>query len=217
MLDPTAKGRAMEVEPVRVLAYARYPTVLLGLCELLRTAGFQPSGWRESAEHDALEDVDVLVADLSGADGEIPEELRPVWAALPSVTLVEGPREVRLEAPDTPARGWLLRDARVGEIAAAVRAVAAGVVALAPSLASDLSAPSLATEGGEAAGVRLTEREGEVLRQMATGLPNKAIARELGISEHTVKFHVGAVLSKLDAQSRTEAVTLAARRGLLAL
>jgi DNA-binding NarL/FixJ family response regulator len=194
MLDPTAKGRAMEVEPVRVLAYARYPTVLLGLCELLRTAGFQPSGWRESAEHDALEDVDVLVADLSGADGEIPEEL-----------------------PDTPARGWLLRDARVGEIAAAVRAVAAGVVALAPSLASDLSAPSLATEGGEAAGVRLTEREGEVLRQMATGLPNKAIARELGISEHTVKFHVGAVLSKLDAQSRTEAVTLAARRGLLAL
>jgi DNA-binding NarL/FixJ family response regulator len=63
----------------------------------------------------------------------------------------------------------------------------------------------------------LTERELEVLPLLALGLPNKAVAQRLGISEHTVKFHVGAILSKLGAASRTEAVMIAARRGLLPL
>jgi len=69
--------------------------------------------------------------------------------------------------------------------------------------------------GGEVASI--TDRERDVLALLATGLPNKAIARRLDISEHTVKFHVGSLLSKLDAQSRTEAVTIAARQGLLTL
>ena len=63
----------------------------------------------------------------------------------------------------------------------------------------------------------LTEREQEVLGLVALGLPNKTIAARLHISEHTVKFHVGSILAKLDAGSRTEAVTRAARRGLLTL
>ncbi|MGK2965089.1 MAG: response regulator transcription factor, partial [Tepidiformaceae bacterium] len=63
----------------------------------------------------------------------------------------------------------------------------------------------------------LTSRELDVLRQLALGLPNKTIAFNLGISDHTVKFHVSAVLAKLGAASRTEAVMLAARRGLLPL
>jgi DNA-binding CsgD family transcriptional regulator len=61
----------------------------------------------------------------------------------------------------------------------------------------------------------LTAREREVLQLVAEGLPNKAIARQLGISEHTAKFHVGSLLGKLGAGSRTEAVTLATRRGIL--
>ena len=68
-------------------------------------------------------------------------------------------------------------------------------------------------EGGE----ELTPREVEVLSLLSEGIPNKTIARRLGISEHTVKFHVGSVLSKLGASSRTEAVTIAARRGLILL
>ncbi len=56
-----------------------------------------------------------------------------------------------------------------------------------------------------------------MLALVALGLPNKTIAVELGISEHTVKFHVAAILDKLDAASRTEAVAIAARRGLLVL
>lgn len=63
----------------------------------------------------------------------------------------------------------------------------------------------------------LTPREREVLALMAAGLPNKTIALRLGISEHTAKFHVGTVLAKLGAASRTEAVMTAARRGLLPL
>lgn len=63
----------------------------------------------------------------------------------------------------------------------------------------------------------LTPRELQVLQLVAEGLPNKAIAQRLHISEHTVKFHVAAILSKLDAHTRTEAVTRAVRQGLIIL
>jgi len=63
----------------------------------------------------------------------------------------------------------------------------------------------------------LTPREQEVLQLLAEGLPNKAIASQLSISEHTVKFHVNAIMGKLGAQSRTEAVTRATRAGLILL
>ncbi|MBM3140680.1 MAG: response regulator transcription factor, partial [Chloroflexi bacterium] len=79
------------------------------------------------------------------------------------------------------------------------------------------AAPAGELEGADGPAAPLTEREFEVLRLVAAGLPNTGVALELGISEHTVKFHLEAVLSKLGARSRTEAVTLAARRGLLAL
>jgi DNA-binding NarL/FixJ family response regulator len=68
-----------------------------------------------------------------------------------------------------------------------------------------------------AAAEALTPREQEVLQLLAEGLPNKTIADSLHISEHTVKFHVNAILSKLGAQSRTEAVVRATRLGLLLL
>jgi len=66
-------------------------------------------------------------------------------------------------------------------------------------------------------GESLTSRELEVLQYLAEGLPNKAIALKLGISEHTIKFHVNAILGKLGAQSRTEAVVRASRLGLIIL
>ena len=63
----------------------------------------------------------------------------------------------------------------------------------------------------------LTTRELEVLRLVAEGLPNKAIAHRLGISEHTIKFHVNSIMGKLGAQSRTEAVISATRQGQILL
>ncbi len=93
-------------------------------------------------------------------------------------------------------------------------ALAAGLlVRPLPSGPGGLAAP----EGAMGAEAELTLREGEVLGLVAEGLANKAIARRLGISEHTVKFHVAAILAKLGAGSRTEAVRLGAQRGLVAL
>jgi DNA-binding CsgD family transcriptional regulator len=71
--------------------------------------------------------------------------------------------------------------------------------------------------GGAVAGAALTQRETEVLRLMAQGLGNKGIAAALGISAHTAKYHVASVLAKLDAHTRTEAVTRGLREGLLPL
>jgi DNA-binding CsgD family transcriptional regulator len=88
-----------------------------------------------------------------------------------------------------------------------------------PRLLSALLAadrPNAAAENGDADGP-LTPREIEVLAAMADGASNKVIARRLGISFHTAKFHVASILAKLDADSRTEAVALAARLGLVML
>ncbi|MGH2355509.1 MAG: LuxR C-terminal-related transcriptional regulator [Chloroflexota bacterium] len=121
-------------------------------------------------------------------------------------------------------RAWayIPRDAGAEQLVAAIRAVAGGLAAVDPSLAGHLFARPEGTTSGtlppaDASDQELTGREREVLGLVAEGLANKAIARRLGISEHTVKFHVAAILTKLGAGSRTEAVHLGARRGLVAL
>jgi two-component system, NarL family, response regulator YdfI len=113
--------------------------------------------------------------------------------------------------------GVLPRGSGEDEIIAAVHAAAAGMISLHPDTASIL-APVLAgvartapVPGAES----LTPREIEVLAMLAEGTGNKLVARRLGISEHTVKFHVGSILSKLGAASRTEAVTIGLRQGLI--
>ncbi len=207
----------MKAKPLRVLVCARYPAVRSGLRELLTSSGIEAVEWAPARRDapDTVEDIDVIVTDLDSEHADLPAGRGADWATLPSVMLVDGAEQVRPGGADEPARGWLLRDANAQELSAAVRAVAAGIIVLAPSIAREVTrpAPDIDTRDAPA----LTGREGEVLRLVAGGLPNKTIARELGISEHTVKFHVGSILAKLDARSRTEAVTLAARRGLLTL
>jgi DNA-binding NarL/FixJ family response regulator len=135
-------------------------------------------------------------------------------AGLPAVVLLADEAQAA-EARLAGARGLFLRDTGAERLAAALAAVAQGLVVLDPSLAASLLAsrdPSSSTLVED-----LTPREQEVLRLLAEGLPNKAIALRLGISEHTVKFHVNAVLGKLGAQSRTEAVVRATRLGLILL
>lgn len=121
------------------------------------------------------------------------------------------------------AFGALRRDATSDEITAALTAVGSGLVALDRRLArAALAIPERAVVAAPEGGVAvveetLTPREREVLQLLAQGLPNKLIANRLHITEHTAKFHVSAILTKLGAASRTEAVTLAAHRGLLVL
>ncbi len=117
--------------------------------------------------------------------------------------------------------GLLRRNAPAEAIVAALTAVEGGLITLDPQLGDTLIA---ATEERIASLASLTSteepltpRELEVLQLMALGLPNKTIAARLHVSEHTAKFHVSSILMKLGAASRTEAVTLGARRGLLIL
>lgn len=112
------------------------------------------------------------------------------------------------------ARGLLFRDGDVPRLAASLSAIARGVIVLEDAIALALVRRRSPSYGPSEA---LTRREVEVLECLALGASNKAIAEELGISEHTVKFHVNAILTKLGAESRTEAVVLAARLGLVAL
>jgi DNA-binding NarL/FixJ family response regulator len=128
----------------------------------------------------------------------------------------------RVVADQSLGFGALQRDATGEEIVAAISAVAGGLITLDRRLASDLLAPPERAqppmpERLADAEEPLTARELEVLQLLAEGLPNKLIAAQLHISEHTAKFHVSAIMLKLGAASRTEAVTLAARRGLLIL
>ena len=94
----------------------------------------------------------------------------------------------------------------------------AGVALAAPGQAADLAiVPRERPGNSDVPDVELTPRELDVLALMAEGASNKAIARQLGISVHTAKFHVGSILDKLDATGRTDAVAHAARRGVIHL
>jgi DNA-binding NarL/FixJ family response regulator len=95
-----------------------------------------------------------------------------------------------------------------------VAATAAGLLVVHPDALSTPTAASTPTLGQPGT---LTARELEILEMMAEGLSNRAIAARLKISRHTVKFHVGAILTRLGARSRAEAVTVGVRQGLLAL
>jgi DNA-binding NarL/FixJ family response regulator len=117
-------------------------------------------------------------------------------------------------------RAVLPRSATAEEILHTVVTVAAGLVVLHPDVVDVLLSvlPSVGRTVDDANPVQaLTPREIEVLGMLAEGLGNKAIAKRLSISEHTVKFHVSSIFTKLNATSRTEAVTLGARQGLIML
>lgn len=213
---------------VRVLIVAAYASVRAGLHALLAEAEdiavVADAGGSAELESLLTETAcDAVLIDHAGPDG-----LRALDAAAGSdaaiVLLADDPTmagEWLLQEPAVRPYGLLPRDAEGSEIAATLRAVAAGLVVLDPSLARQVLGARPGT-GGEkestsGTGGELTAREREVLALLAEGLPNKAIAARLGISQHTAKFHVASVLSKLGAASRTEAVALGARRGLLML
>lgn len=112
-------------------------------------------------------------------------------------------------------RAILPRDASAHEIAAGIEALAAGLVVLHPSASPASVDKPLHRNLPEGQSAPLTPRELEILGMMAEGMGNRAIGKSLGISTHTVKFHIAAILDKLSARSRTEAVAIGMRRGLL--
>jgi DNA-binding NarL/FixJ family response regulator len=155
---------------------------------------------------------DVIVADASSLSENAIDDLTDRFPAIPLI-LIGGEPDLADAALLGVPGGFLPSDIDAAGLSAAVRAVAQGLTVISPGLIGTVQ-PVIAGIHPSDAGL-LTPREREVLELIAEGLPNKAIARELGISEHTAKFHVGSVLGKLGASSRAEAVTLATRRGLL--
>ncbi len=150
-------------------------------------------------------DADVLVVVHESGDPPLPRsEHQPPW-----VVLAEQPRREWLSA-ETGVHAILPLNTTAGELLAAIRAVSAGLLVMHPLTVRE-------TVAEETALSILTPREVDVLRQLAEGLPNKIIAHQLAISEHTVKFHVAQILSKLQAGSRTEAVTAGLRLGIVHL
>jgi two-component system, NarL family, response regulator YdfI len=122
------------------------------------------------------------------------------------------------EALRAGVRAILPSDASPDQIVAGLEAAAAGLIVVHPAEVDAMFPAAEAASSPLAELIEpLTPRESEVLQMLASGLANKEIATRLAISEHTVKFHVASILGKLGAASRTEAVTLGIRRGLVLL
>lgn len=135
----------------------------------------------------------------------------------PVVLLVRDPPEAWANALRHGARAVLPSNASAAQIAAAIEAVVAGLFVFDVEDADQIFPSRTLDHSTEPLVEAMTPREIEVLRAMAEGLANKEIAARLGISENTVKFHVGSVMGKLGAASRTEAVMLGIRHGLILL
>jgi DNA-binding NarL/FixJ family response regulator len=208
---------------IRVFVLARSTVVRAGLqsivqgSSVLELAG--ASEWAHFLQCD-LEGVDVVLADLGEIEHEVADSLGKL--PVPVVLLLDAwdawdawDRGTLGDLLRSGIRGILSTESAAGEIEGAIQAVTAGLLAMAPA-ASALLLGELRTPA-DALLEPLSDRELEVLNLIAEGLSNKIIAYRLAISEHTVKTHVTAILAKLGAASRTEAVAQAVRRGLLML
>ena len=159
---------------------------------------------------------DVVLAAVNGHHDEPPDDLMALAgrAGAPAVVVLAPDLESTWtgDALRAGIRAVLPGDLGAREILAAVEAAAAGLAVLHPQdipvLVPERALPAAQTQA-------LTPREVQVLAMLAEGHGNKTIAWKLGISEHTAKFHVASILSKLNAGTRTEAVTVGIRRGLI--
>jgi DNA-binding NarL/FixJ family response regulator len=156
---------------------------------------------------------DVIVWDVSWETAAASRNLGRLPDDLPPLLALAATGQQAAQARSAGAQAFLNRSATPEALAAALTALSHGLQVTDPSLArvSDAAAPENSTP------TSLTPRENDVLRLLAEGLPNKGVASRLEVSEHTVKFHVNSIMGKLNAQSRTEAVALATRLGLLPL
>ncbi len=195
---------------IRVLLVAQSPALRAGLRLLLaadqgmRIVGEQRAWSDPFGEEDTEADV-VITTSASVVSEELES---PTKAAV--LFLRDEPLAPLPMASWPVVWGVLPLESSASELCAAVRALAEGLI---------VGAPELLRGGQEAAPERgpLTEREAEVLGWLAKGLANKQIAAELGISEHTVKFHISSIYTKLNASNRTQAVRAGLRNGWIIL
>lgn len=206
------------MDTISILIADDHPLILAGLASLIaalpdfQLAG-QASNGREAFELYKRLRPDVVLMDLNMPEMngvECIEHIRRVDpdAGIVILTTYQGEEDV-YRGLRAGARAYLLKDSGFEQLVSCIRTVAAGHKFLPADVASRL-AERMETN-------KLSRRELEILEHLAAGKSNKMIARSAGIEVGTVKFHVNNILSKLNASSRTEAATVAARRGLLHL
>ena len=207
---------------VRVLIVDDHPVVRDGLRGMLDAQPDLEVLGEAANGHQALAAVarqapDVVLMDLRMPELDGVEATRRIREGHPGVSVLVlttyDDDTAILRAVEAGATGYLLKDAPREDLFAAVRAAARGETTLAPSVAAKL----MRGLGREPDAEELTEREREVLARGADGATNRAIARQLHLSEATVKTHLVHVYAKLGVDDRTAAVTTALRRGLLRL
>jgi DNA-binding NarL/FixJ family response regulator len=207
-----------ERERIRVLSVDDHPLLRQGIGALVDAqpdmvlVGQAATG-QEGVEQFRAQRPDVTLLDLRLPDMSGVETLLAIRAEFPEARVVmlttfEGDVEMQ-RALEAGARGYLLKTMPPAELVEAIRQVHAGKKRIPAAVAAQL-AEHLSDEA-------LTPREIEVLRHIAGGNRNKDIAERLFISEETVKVHVKHVMDKLGASDRTEAVSIAIRRGIIQL
>jgi NarL family two-component system response regulator LiaR len=210
-------------DAIRILLVDDHAVVREGLRTFLELQDeFEIVGEAADGEEGVLEaerlNPDVILMDLvmPGLDGV--GAMRALRTSLPDARVIVltsfADDDRLLPAIQAGAAGYLLKDAQPSEVARAVRAAHAGEALLDPAVAARL-VDAIAQAPGEEPRERLTPREHQVLELIAQGRPNKLIARELEISEKTVKAHVSRVLEKLGVSDRTQAALYAVRQGIV--
>jgi NarL family two-component system response regulator LiaR len=216
-----ARGPGKLPDPVKVLIADDHAVVRQGLRTFLALHHDLEVVGEAGDGEEALRQVEVLLPDVVVIDLVMPkvdgiEAIRRIRAVSPSTRVLVLTSflddEKLFPAVKAGAAGYLLKDVEPSELAKAIRTVARGEALLHPAVAArmmeELARPR--TPRAE----QLTERELEVLRLLARGLSNKAIALELHVSEKTVKTHVSNILAKLHLADRTQAALYAVREGL---
>lgn len=202
--------------PISLLIADDHPLILAGLASLIASLpGLRLLG-QAGTGHAAVElcrqlRPDVVLMDLNMPEMHGVEAIERICAddaqaKVVILTTYQGEDNVH-RALRAGARGYLLKDSGFLQLTQCIRQVASGRHYLPPELA--------AQQAGRIEANRLSKREHDILLHLSAGKSNKMIARSAGIEVGTVKFHVNNILTKLNVSSRTEAATVAARRGLL--
>ncbi len=215
---------------IRVLIVDEQPVVRFGLRQLLNEDSALQVVGEAGGDKEELEQIldetrpDVVLIDPGSDDLKALERLRSMCGRVPNCRVIiyttrTDRAKVIVTALELGVSGYLLKEGRLDELLQDIRKVHGGAAVLAPAIADKLVEHfNKAAHPPQRNTVRsLTDRELEVLASLAQGRSNREIAKSLYICEATVKFHVHSILEKLHAGNRTEAVSIAAQRGIIDL
>jgi DNA-binding NarL/FixJ family response regulator len=216
-MNSTQKAMANS-KPIRILCVDDHPLLREGIAALIKHQPDMELIGEASSGKEAIQEfrerqpdvtlMDLRLPDMSGIDAMIAIRAEFPEARVVMLTTFEGDIEIQ-RALQTGARAYLLKSTPPKELMEAIRQVHAGKKHIPPEVASQL-AEHFSDEA-------LTNREVEVLQRVAGGNRNRDIARNLFISEETVKVHIKHIMDKLGASDRTEAVAIGIRRGIIHL